>query len=294
MSVDATNKQNLFENLALIGSGYTGRMLGRYVKAKGIVGQIVAYDKTPANAATTVNEEGADRAAETIEDAVKDADLVIMATPITGTKEYLPDVLDFCKPDAIISDFGRTKVSIAKIAEAHPRVVNKEIFFVGSDPLVTNRDSTEPEEVFSGVPCILTKTPMTDPIALSRLVEFWRTIGAQVAIMRPARHDKLVSWIEQLQLIIVAASMLTLIKGGEDQNLITGIAGTVLRDSTACLTNIDADQFDDVLNENRDNLREGLHIFQEELKSFDEKLSNLDDLKALLNQAVKFRKGIDK
>ncbi|NLD61558.1 prephenate dehydrogenase [Candidatus Sumerlaeota bacterium] len=293
MNQESNQPNYLFENVAIIGAGLTGTAFANIVKSREMAKRLVAYDQEENRAQQAVVDNIVDEAIKEIEPAVQNADLVIMATPVDHTKTLLPRILNAVKDGAIVSDFGRSKCAIVSTAESHPRVKKESVFFVSCDPLVTNR-SAKIDELFDNTSCIIVKSPKTDPIALSRIVELWQNVGTQVAVMRPERHDKLVSWIEQLQIILAAASMLALEKAGEDQNLIRGIAGSILRDSTAPIKNIDIEQFDDVLQENCKNIRDGIRFFREELKGFEDNLSNVDALHELLRKATNFRKHLEK
>lgn len=282
--------------MALLGAGLTGVVFGRVVIERGLVGFVSVFDPGAKAMDIAVAEGAAHEAAASAAAAVAGADLVALAMPITATKLQLTAVLDMAQPGAIVTDFGRTKAEIVALAEAHPRVASGEIFFVGGDPLVTRRalmNYRDPAEVFESAACFLCNTATTNPAQLGRLVQLWQAIGAQVVVARPHRHDKLVSWTEQLQLIAASACMLALEDAGEDQNLVRGVAGAILRDVTTHVKDINIEQFDDVLNANRDNLRTGLRTLRGVLEKFEANLENLDALHDMLDSAATFRKHLD-
>src|SRR3546814_5215658 len=117
-----------------------------------------------------------------------DADLVILCVPVGVMGPVAAEIAADLPADAIISDVGSCKAGIlAALQEALPgRTI------IPAHP-VAGTENSGPEagfaSLFKGRWCIITPPPGTNAMALERLAEFWRRLGANVETMDPEHHD---------------------------------------------------------------------------------------------------------
>ena len=102
------------ERIVIMGIGLIGGSLARALKRNKSVGTIIAYD---------LNEEALQKAYELgVADeiytdpikAVENADVIILATPITAMGKIVKEIIPYLKEDAVMSDVGSTKGSDRK------------------------------------------------------------------------------------------------------------------------------------------------------------------------------------
>lgn len=95
------------------------------------------------------------------EEAVCDADIVILATPIMTFESYFKDIRPFLKSGCIVTDVGSTKVLVHRWAEKY---LPKTVFFVGSHPIAgSEKRGVEfaRDDLLTLARCIITHTGKT-------------------------------------------------------------------------------------------------------------------------------------
>lgn len=141
-----------------------------------------------------------DRGVLSVEEGVKDADIIILATPVSLIPKISKGVIKYAKEGAVITDAGSTKTWIVNKIEKMLKG-SKTISFVGSHPMAGS-EHTGVEfaraGLLKGSPCIVTKTNRTNKNTLNKIIRFWGALGADVKVMSPAAHDKSISMISHL------------------------------------------------------------------------------------------------
>jgi cyclohexadieny/prephenate dehydrogenase len=178
----------MFNHVTLIGLGLIGSSLAHAVKRHNLAERITGYD---------VSEKVRKRAAElelaaiaaNPADAVKDADLVILCSPVGSYKELAAAIAPQLKPGAILSDVGSVKGAVVRdIAPLLP----KSVHFLPAHP-IAGTEQSGPDAGFASLFehrwCIITPLPGADPRALEKLKQFWEKCGSQVEVMDPIHHD---------------------------------------------------------------------------------------------------------
>jgi prephenate dehydrogenase len=125
-------------------------------------------------------------------DEVLDADLVVVAVPVTALRSVLSDALG--SSDATITDVGSTKSNLGDTLTS-PN-------FVGGHP-VTGSEAHGPEhataDLFDGATWFLTPTAQTDPERYRLVHGFVSALGATPVAIDPQAHDQLVAVTSHLQ-----------------------------------------------------------------------------------------------
>jgi cyclohexadieny/prephenate dehydrogenase len=180
-----------FRRLVIAGIGLIGSSLARVARREHLAEQIVGIDANPdvrakALALGVVDAVEADPAR-----AAAGADLVVLATPLSGYAEIARAVMPALAPGAIVTDVGSVKQAAIRDVVPHLR---PGISFVPGHP-VAGTEHSGPEagfaELFEGRWCILTPLPDGDPAALARVTWLWQRAGSRVETM-PAEHHDLV------------------------------------------------------------------------------------------------------
>jgi cyclohexadieny/prephenate dehydrogenase len=184
----------MFDKIAIIGLGLIGSSIGHAAKranlqGKSLAGEIVGFDASEDVRARSAKLGFTDRVASTLEDAVKDAGLVILATPVGAYKSLAQAIAPHLKPGAILSDVGSVKGAVAR--DVAP-FVPKNVQFIPAHP-IAGTEFSGPEagfaSLFDGRWTILTPLPGVDEKAVATLKKFWEGLGAQVDVMDVAHHD---------------------------------------------------------------------------------------------------------
>jgi len=201
-----------FNKVAIIGVGEIGGSIGKDLKRKKLAGEVIGVGRRKSSLAKAKKTKAVDRVTLSLENGIKDADFIILATPVIKIAELGKKVLRFAKKDAIITDAGSTK---AYIEEKLGKRFAGKARFVGSHPMAgSEKDGplSAKDNLFKDRVCFVTKTKKTDKKALAAVKSFWKSLGSKVIEISPATHDEIVAQISHM-VHIVASSLVISNKG---------------------------------------------------------------------------------
>lgn len=192
----------LFPRIAFIGIGLIGSSLARVVRRDGLAGHIsvCARNARTLEAARTLDL--ADSTTSVPAEAVADADLVMLCTPLGAYGAIAEAIAPALKPGCIVSDVGSVKQAV--IRDVGPRLP-EGVHFVPGHP-VAGTEHSGPEsgfaELFEKRWCILTPPPGTDQGAVDKMVDLWARAGMLVEIMDAHHHDQILAITSHLPHLI--------------------------------------------------------------------------------------------
>lgn len=262
-----SKEQPQFERVAIIGPGLIGSSLALAMRERSLAERIDGFDQNPAVAARAVEIGVLDQAAADFASAVKDADLVILATPVGAIEDVCEQVNEHASPGAIIIDVGSVKGVIEKAATRG----RPDIYFVPCHP-VAGTEQSGPDAGFASLFqdrwCILTplaheQSPYQD--AVRRVTDLWEAVGAHVEVMDAAHHDLALAVTSHLPHLIA----FTLVGAADDvqsvaQGEVVKYSAGGFRDFTRIAAS-DPVMWRDVFIANKDAVLEVLGRFSEEL-----------------------------
>ena len=178
-----------FDRVALIGIGLIGSSLAHAIRKLKLAHEITGYARSEATRAKALELGLVDRVYPSAAEAVKDADLVILCSPVGTYGALAQEISETMKSGAILTDVGSVKAAVVKDVLPH---VPQGVHFIPGHP-IAGTEQSGPEsgfaELFANRWCIITPLPDADPTAVERLVEFWRACGSNVELMTPEHHD---------------------------------------------------------------------------------------------------------
>ncbi len=179
----------VFDKMALIGVGLIGSSMAHAARRGKLARHISGYARRPETLAKAKKAGFADSLYDRLEPVVKDADLVVLATPVGSYGELAKDIAPFLKKGAILTDVGSVKSAVIRDVGPH---VPEGVHFVPAHP-IAGTEQSGPEagfaELFDGRWCILTPPAGTDAAATEKLKTFWEALGSQVDVMDAKHHD---------------------------------------------------------------------------------------------------------
>lgn len=184
-----TAEKPVFNTVAIVGLGLIGSSLARVIRAEGLAARIIACVR-PGPTADKVRDLGlADEVHEVLAEGVRDADLVILCTPVGTYGALVRDMAAHLKPGAIVSDVGSVKAKVIEDVAPH---LPAGVHLIPAHP-VAGTEQSGPEagfaELFRKRWCILTPPEGADATALSKVRAFWEGCGSDVELMEAAHHD---------------------------------------------------------------------------------------------------------
>ena len=104
--------QATIKKLAVVGLGLIGGSLAKAVRSSQFAEHVVAYTKQFSDAKLGAELGVIDQSAETIEEAVSDADIVVVAVPVRAFESTLALIKPHLKSEAVLTDVGSVKGSV--------------------------------------------------------------------------------------------------------------------------------------------------------------------------------------
>jgi cyclohexadieny/prephenate dehydrogenase len=258
-------EQPLFNRVAFIGIGLIGSSMARVMRRDKLAGHIVACARRTETLDACLKLGIADEVTSDYAVAVKNADLIVIATPISTNEAIAKTIAPHLKPGAIITDVGSVKQAVIDAIAPH---LPKGVHFVPAHPLAGTEHSG-PEagfaEVFQGRWCILTPIPGTDAAAVEKVTEFWRKAGSKVETMQAEHHDKVLAITSHLPHLIAFTIVGTADDLAEDMKQeVIQYSASGFRDFTRIAAS-DPVMWRDIFMNNREAVLEVLQRFSEDL-----------------------------
>ena len=179
----------LFDTIAVVGLGLIGSSVARGLKARGVARRVVGYDSST-QVHNRAKELGfCDHVASTPSDAVKDAELVLIAVPVGATADAVKSVAPHLREGAIVTEVGSVKAAVIRQVLA---VLPSQAVFVPGHPIAGTEHSGPDAgfaELFDGRWAILTPCERSNEAAVEKVAKLWRGLGSAVETMTPEHHD---------------------------------------------------------------------------------------------------------
>lgn len=258
--------------LTILAPGLLGGSVARAARARGVAQRIVLWARRPEVRLKLREQPWADAVAETPEEAVRAATLVVIASPVDRIVPLLQQIAPALPADAVVTDVGSVKGEIARLGTA---ALAKRARFIGSHPMAGSEKNgweNSSAELFERRTCFVTPLAASDPAATDQVVEFWRALGAEVVTVHPDQHDEIVAHISHLPQVIASSLCAFLARKNPAWR---NYAGGGLRDTTRIAASESA-LWRSILEQNRDEVLRALRQFQDELHGFQTALANRD------------------
>jgi len=255
-----------FNQAAIIGVGLIGGSLGMILRRKGLASRVVGVGRRIENLKTAVELGAIDRYVVDPKDGVKDADLVVLATPVDTYDRHLKEWASCLKPGTIVTDVGSIKGGLVEQSE---RAMPANVHFVGGHPIAGKEKTgvaAGSEQLFAGARCILTPTKRTNQQALEQVRIMWQETGSIVLTMDPHLHDKILGAVSHLPHAAAFALMNALIdiRAQVPALDLAGHSGGGLRDTTRIAAS-SPEMWRDIFLWNRDNLVAFIEAYERSL-----------------------------
>ena len=192
--------QPLFKKVAFIGLGLIGSSLARVIAAEHLAENVVAATRSKktledAKALGIISEGFSDPV-----DAVRDADLIVLALPVRATQKILETIKPYLSENAIITDVGSTKGNVVEAAHA---VYGQNIpfGFVPGHPIAGAEHTgvhAGKVDLFANHKVILTPLPSSAEWAVEKLIQLWQAAKAEVICMDVEKHDEVLAHTSHL------------------------------------------------------------------------------------------------
>jgi prephenate dehydrogenase len=273
--MSSSSSDYLFQQVTIIGVGLLGGSLGLVIKEQRLAKTVVGIGRRQPNLELAVELGAIDRFSSDPQEAVRDSDFIVLATPVDTYLSHIQGWGHQVSPGTIVSDVGSVKGRLVfDVETALPSTAS----FVGAHPIAGKEKSGvahATSKLFDGARCIVTPTPQTNQKALEKVRGLWEKAGSQVFSMDPMVHDWVLGAVSHLPHIAAFSLMHALqdLQGATPEALhLLDFSGGGLRDTTRIAAS-SPEMWRDICMANRENL----------LKMVDQYISQLQAFKQLLH-----------
>jgi prephenate dehydrogenase len=178
--------------IAVIGVGLIGGSVALAARER-LGATVTGFDQAP-EALATARERGVlDGAAASVRDAVGDADVVFVATPVGALQQTVSAALEAAASGCVVTDVGSTKRAVV--------AAHDDARFVGGHPLAGAETSGVEQaraDLFDGATWYLTPTARTSGVLYERLYRLIHRLGAKPVALDPETHDTVLATVSHL------------------------------------------------------------------------------------------------
>lgn len=224
----------MFNKICIIGMGLMGGSISKAARKYNLAHHIVAFGrkKSLKNLQLAKKSGIIDEFYVELEPAIKDANCIIICTPVGATEDIFRQLLPFWNEQTIVSDVGSTKGSVMTAAETVFGQVPAN--FVPAHPIAGSESSgveAAQVDLYKNKRLIITPLDSTCPKAVNQISQFWQKMGAIVSVMEVAQHDAVLAATSHLPHIL-AFSLVHLLGQKDEQKEVFKYAAGGLKDFT--------------------------------------------------------------
>lgn len=268
------------EVMTVIGLGLIGGSLAKSSRMSGFAKHTIGYGLNFAETRLGVELGVIDEAVKTVEMAVSNADLVVLAVPVRAFQDVLTQLKPYLKEDAVITDVGSVKgcflEAVSKVFGEIPSFVVPGHPIAGSEK---NGVLAATENLFKNHKVILTPHKHSSEKALALVTAMWKSAGATVLNMSVEHHDEVLAATSHLPHLI-AFSLVDTLAGEEESQEIFRYAAGGFRDFTRIAAS-DPVMWHDIFLANQEALLKVLDHFNEDLNLLRKAIENKDSQRLL-------------
>ncbi|MEH1948265.1 MAG: prephenate/arogenate dehydrogenase [Nostoc sp.] len=188
-------------NIGILGLGLIGGSLGFDLRSQGH--HILGVSRREATCQKAVTLGSVDEASVDLS-LLAAAEVVFICTPLALIVPQFEQLVAHLPVTTVVTDVGSAKAQIVK--DITPLWDN----FIGGHPMAGRTDNgieAAQRDLFVDKPYVLTPITTTPTSAITVVEEIVRSLGANIYYCQPEQHDRAVSWISHLP-VMVSSSLI--------------------------------------------------------------------------------------
>ncbi len=206
--------------IAIIGTGLIGTSLAlalRQARIKNL--ELVGTDFDNSARSGAVKRKAFDRVENRLTPAVRDADIVIVATPVMAMQDLLETIAPELPDGCVVTDVGSSKKVVLEWAEQY---LPRRVQFVGGHPMAgkeTSGPETADANLFKGKAYCIVPSPKADRKAVAEITNLAEAIGARPFFIGVDEHDSFVAAASHLPFMMSVALVNTAAKSANWEDI---------------------------------------------------------------------------
>ena len=258
-------KKYLFNEVLIIGIGLIGSSIALSLKKNGIAKNVIGFSKTEKTRKIAKKKCIVDETINKISDRISEMDLIIICSPLSTYEKIFNLINPYLSEKTIVTDVGSAKSLVIKnFHSSKDRVFD----FIPAHPIAGTEQSGPNagfHELFVNRWCIITPISGNKKRNINIVKKMWKSMGSNVEIMTPERHDQTMAITSHLPHLIAYNIVST---AADIENVtksdVIKYSASGFRDFTRIAAS-DPTMWRDVLLSNKDSLLEVISRFSEDL-----------------------------
>ncbi len=280
----------MFNRITILGVGLLGASFALALKKNRLCSTITGYGRNRENLLKAKERNIIDSFETDPAEACKEADMIILSTPVGSFLELIKTIAPALKKGAVLTDVGSVKGTLVRKIE---KLMPKDVHYIGGHPIAGSDRSgiaSANPELFRDAKYIITPTENSDPAALEKTKDLWKALGSEVLTLSPEEHDKIYAAVSHLPHLIAYAMVNTV---ADMDRAYLDFCGKGFMDATR-IAGSSEELWNDICILNRDNLVDTLDVFKRNINMLDKylKAGDSDSLKAEFRKARVLRENI--
>lgn len=281
--------------VGIIGLGLIGGSMAIDLKRKGFADQILGVEAEPVNASAAEKIGLVDRIVS-LDECVRQSDLVVLAVPVGAAVKMLPQVLDKIgesgDTDKVVMDVCSTKEHLARNVKYHP--CRRQ--YVASHPMAGTEYSgpwAAMPGLFDGHACIVCDSEESSQKAVRLVESLYNVLNMRMIYMNSSSHDMHAAYVSHISHVTSFALALTVLDKEKDEKHIFDLASGGFS-STVRLAKSSPEMWTPILSQNRENVLHVIDTYVEKMLAFRKAIDEGDDeaVRELIEDANRIRRII--
>jgi prephenate dehydrogenase len=277
--------------IAVVGLGLIGGSAALDLRRAGFASRVTGVEANAEHARQALDLGLVDAVAP-LAQAVAEAELVVLAVPVTAIAAMLPGVLDIAT--GTVTDMGSTKAEIGRAVEGHPQRHR----YVAAHPMAGTEHSGPAAAhagLFAGKVAILCDRERSGVEHLARVEALFTALGMRLTSMGAADHDLHVAYVSHLSHVSSFALATAVLAMEKDAGTIFDFASGGFA-STVRLAKSSPAMWGPIFEQNAEHVSAALAAYIAQLREFQHRLSRRDfeGLESLMREANRIRPVLDR
>ncbi len=200
-----------------------------------------------------------------LEEAVRFADLVIVAIPVDATEKLLPEILNYTDKQ-VVMDVGSAKAVICNAVKDHPKGER----FVASHPMWGTEfsgPSAARKEAFTNKAAVICNREESAEDAVQLVENIYKHLGMHIVYMKATAHDLHTAYISHVSHITSFALANTVLEKEKEDDKIFELASAGF-ETTVRLAKSHSEMWVPIFKQNKENVLDVLNEHISQLKKF--------------------------
>jgi prephenate dehydrogenase len=195
------------KKIVVVGVGLIGGSFTLALRKAGAIDLVIGVGRSAASL-QRAQELGLIDAHAPMEDALRDADLVLLSVPVAQTEAVLASMKPYLSSKTVVTDAGSIKTEVVAAAR---RALGERIGqFVPGHP-IAGREVSGPDaaiaDLYLGKKVVLTPLAENTEARVELVADAWRRCGAELHRLSPEQHDAIFAAVSHLPHLLSFAFM---------------------------------------------------------------------------------------